>query len=75
VSFNRFCSTGIAGPASAKGDIPRPASLITPEWRIEEALTLRLAECGSAVEFGTALDSFEQSDEGVSAVVVKGGEA
>ena len=36
---------------------------------------LRLAECGGAVEFGTALDSFEQSDEGVSAVVVKGGEA
>ena len=29
-------------------DIPYPASLITPEWRIEEALRLRLAErlCG-----------------------------
>ena len=56
-------------------DIPYRASLITPEWRIEEALRLRLAELGGAVEFGTALGGFEQSDEGVSAVVVKGGEA
>jgi 2-polyprenyl-6-methoxyphenol hydroxylase-like FAD-dependent oxidoreductase len=56
-------------------DIPYSASLITPEWRIEEALRLRLAELGGAVEFGTALGGFEQSDEGVSAVVVKGGEA
>ena len=56
-------------------DIPYTASLITPEWRIEEALRLRLAEFGGAVEFGTALGSFEQSDEAVSAVVVKGGEA
>ncbi|GAB2835142.1 FAD-dependent oxidoreductase [Actinoallomurus bryophytorum] len=55
--------------------IPYPASLITPEWRIEEALRLRLAELGGAVEFGTSLGGFEQSDEGVSAVVVKGGEA
>jgi 2-polyprenyl-6-methoxyphenol hydroxylase-like FAD-dependent oxidoreductase len=56
-------------------DIPYPASLITPQWRVEEALRLRLAEFGGAVEFGTALGSFEQSDEGVSAVVVRGGEA
>jgi 2-polyprenyl-6-methoxyphenol hydroxylase-like FAD-dependent oxidoreductase len=56
-------------------DIPYPAVLITPQWRIEEALRLRLAELGGAVEFGTVLSSFEQSDEGVSAVVVKGGEA
>jgi 2-polyprenyl-6-methoxyphenol hydroxylase-like FAD-dependent oxidoreductase len=56
-------------------DIPYAASLIMPEWRIEEALRLRLAKLGGAVEFGTALDSFEQSHDGVSAVVVKGGEA
>ncbi|MCG5468895.1 FAD-dependent oxidoreductase [Micromonospora sp. LAH09] len=55
-------------------DVPYPASLITPEWRVEEALRLRLAELGGTVEFGTALHSFEQSDEGVSAVVVSGGE-
>jgi 2-polyprenyl-6-methoxyphenol hydroxylase-like FAD-dependent oxidoreductase len=57
-----------------RSDIPYPASLITPQWRVEEALRLQLAELGGAVEFGTALGSFEQSDEGVSAVVVKGGE-
>jgi 2-polyprenyl-6-methoxyphenol hydroxylase-like FAD-dependent oxidoreductase len=56
-------------------DIPYPASLITPQWRTEEALRLRLAEFGGAVEFGTALISFEQSEEGVSAVVARGGEA
>jgi len=55
-------------------DIPYAASLITPEWRTEEALRLRLAELGGAVEFGTALVRFEQSDESVSAVVVKGEE-
>ncbi|VVJ18030.1 Putative monooxygenase STM1546 [Amycolatopsis camponoti] len=56
-------------------DIPYPASLITPEWRVEEALRLRLAELGGAVEFGTALDGFDQSHEGVSAVLVADGVA
>ncbi|XXX69060.1 FAD-dependent oxidoreductase [Sorangium sp. So ce128] len=67
---------GGAIPEALKGrsDIPYPASLITPQWRTEEALRLRLAELGGSVEFGAALASFEQSGEGVSAVVVKGGE-
>jgi 2-polyprenyl-6-methoxyphenol hydroxylase-like FAD-dependent oxidoreductase len=50
-------------------DIPYPTSLITPEWRTEEALRLRLAEFGGAVEFGKSLRGFEQSEEGVTAVV------
>ncbi len=54
-------------------DIPYPASLITPQWRTEEALRLRRAELGGAVEFGAALVGFEQSDEEVSAAVVKDG--
>ncbi|MGA5300651.1 FAD-dependent oxidoreductase [Nucisporomicrobium flavum] len=54
-------------------DIPYPASLITPEWRIEEALRLRLAELGGAVEFGVALTGFDQSGGGVSATVVQDG--
>ena len=54
-------------------DIPYPASLITPEWRIEEALRLRLAELGGEVEFGTTLEGFEQSDEAVSAVIRQDG--
>jgi 2-polyprenyl-6-methoxyphenol hydroxylase-like FAD-dependent oxidoreductase len=68
---------GGAEPEALKGrpDIPYTTSLITPEWRIEEALRLRLAEFGGAVEFGTALVSFEQTGEAVSAVVVKGGES
>ncbi|MFI5586173.1 FAD-dependent oxidoreductase [Amycolatopsis sp. NPDC051758] len=59
---------------SNRPDIPYPASLITPEWRVEETLRLRLAEFGGAVEFGTALGCFEQSDDSVSALVVKDGE-
>ncbi|SPL87834.1 putative monooxygenase [[Actinomadura] parvosata subsp. kistnae] len=61
------------GTAVARPDVPYPASLITPEWRVEEALRVRLAELGGAVEFGTALGGFEQLEEGVAAVVVKGG--
>lgn len=61
-------------PLSKRPDIPYPVTLITPEWRIEEALRMRLAELGGAVEFGFALESFEQSSEHISAVVVKGGE-
>jgi 2-polyprenyl-6-methoxyphenol hydroxylase-like FAD-dependent oxidoreductase len=66
-----------AEPPELKGrpDIPYAASLITPEWRTEEALRLRLAEFGGAVEFGTTLSGFEQSEQGVSAVVVKDGES
>jgi 2-polyprenyl-6-methoxyphenol hydroxylase-like FAD-dependent oxidoreductase len=66
---------GGAEPSGGRPGIPYPASLITPEWRTEEALRLRLAELGGAVEFGTALDRFEQSDESVSAVITRGGEA
>ncbi|MGW4196502.1 FAD-dependent oxidoreductase [Streptomyces sp. NPDC005004] len=53
-------------------DIPYAASLITPEWRVEEALRLRLAELGGAVEFGTSLVGFDQSEDGVSARVAVG---
>jgi hypothetical protein len=54
-------------------ELPYTTSLITPEWRTEEALRSRLADFGGAVEFGTGLTSFEQSEEGVSAVVVRAG--
>jgi len=56
-------------------DIPYTTSLITPQWRVEEALRLRLTELGGAVEFGSVLQSFEPSGDGVSALVVEGGVA
>ena len=62
-------------PLQHRPDIPYPASLITPEWRIEEALRLRLAELGGVVEFGATLVGFEQFDRGVAAVISKGGES
>jgi 2-polyprenyl-6-methoxyphenol hydroxylase-like FAD-dependent oxidoreductase len=68
---------GGAEPEELKNrpDIPYTTSLITPEWRTEEALRLRLAELGGAVEYGTTLDRFKQTGEGVSAVLVKDGQA
>jgi 2-polyprenyl-6-methoxyphenol hydroxylase-like FAD-dependent oxidoreductase len=68
---------GGAVPASLlhRPDIPYPASLITPEWRIEETLRLRLAELGGTVEFGTALAGFTQTGEAVLATVVRDGRA
>ncbi|UQU63111.1 FAD-dependent oxidoreductase [Couchioplanes caeruleus] len=63
----------VPGDLAGRPDIPYPASLITPEWRVEEALRLRLAELGGAVQFGTALTGFEQSGDGVSAAVVQDG--
>ncbi len=55
-------------------DIPYSATLITPEWRIEEALRGRLGELGGRVDFGTALASLEQTDERVSATLTTNGE-
>lgn len=49
-------------PLPARPDVPYLASLITPEWRTEEALRLLLADLGGAVEFGTALSTFAQSE-------------
>ena len=54
-------------------DVPYSATLIRPEWRVEKALRLQLVELGGTVEFGTAFRSFDQADEGVAALVVKGG--
>jgi 2-polyprenyl-6-methoxyphenol hydroxylase-like FAD-dependent oxidoreductase len=56
-------------------DIPYAASLITPQWRVEEALRRRLEELGGAVEFGTALVGFTQTDDGVTAEIVTDGTA
>ncbi|UKD51395.1 FAD-dependent oxidoreductase [Amycolatopsis sp. FU40] len=61
------------GPAyEERPDVPYPASVITPQWRVEETLGLRLTELGGAVEFGTALESFDQSADAVTAVLRTG---
>ena len=66
---------GGAAPASLSNrpDIPYAASLTTPEWRVEEALRLLLADHGGAVEFGTSLLTVDQSEQAVSATVVRQG--
>jgi len=62
-------------PASLlnRSDIPYPASVITPEWRVESALRALLDELGGAVRFGTRLDSFLASSGDVVATVVDAG--
>ena len=44
---------GGAEPESLKNrpDIPHTTSLVTPQWRVEEVLRLRLGELGGSVEF------------------------
>ncbi|MFG1926416.1 FAD-dependent oxidoreductase [Cryptosporangium sp. NPDC048952] len=73
--FDGRVTRGGAVPASLldRPDIPYPASLITPEWRTEEALRARLTELGGVIEFGTTLAGFEQSGRTVSAEIVKDG--
>src|SRR4051812_19709206 len=63
---------GGAATLGSRPDIPYLASMITPEWWVEEALRLRLADLGGHVEFGTTLSSFTQSTDDVSAVLAMG---
>ncbi|QAY61724.1 3-(3-hydroxyphenyl)propionate hydroxylase [Microbacterium protaetiae] len=58
-------------PESLRGrsDIPYPASLITPEWRVEEALRELLAQLGGSVEFGTPLVALAQEEGAVTATL------
>ena len=64
----------VPGTLLDRPDIPYPASVTTPQWRVEDALRRRLAELGGAVEFDTALVGLEQSDGAVTAVVTTGGD-
>src|SRR6201994_3524340 len=54
-------------------DIPYTTSLITPEWRTEEALRLRLADLGGSGEFGTTLDPLPPTHQGGVGGTGKGG--
>lgn len=56
-----------------RSDIPYPASVITPEWRVEEALRNLLRELGSGVRFGTTLDSYSTEEQNVTATVTRAG--
>ena len=64
----------IGGTASLAPDpgTPYPATLITPQWRIEEALRDKLSELGGHVSFGAELVALEQSDNRVLATVAEG---
>lgn len=53
-------------------DAPYVAALLTPQWRVEEALRARLSELGGAVEFGVSLVGYEQDHDGVTAQLDSG---
>src|SRR6266702_8846018 len=50
-------------------DIPYPAGLMIPQWRVEQTLRERLADFGVAVELGAELRDFSQHTGGVTATV------
>lgn len=52
---------------------PYVRGLLVAQWNVERVLRERLAEWGTAVEFGTELTGFEQTADGVS-VTTAGGE-
>jgi 2-polyprenyl-6-methoxyphenol hydroxylase-like FAD-dependent oxidoreductase len=57
----------------ARPDAPYLTSLITPQWRVEEALRAFLAGLGVAVEFGVELTGFAQDEDGVTAELAGAG--
>jgi 2-polyprenyl-6-methoxyphenol hydroxylase-like FAD-dependent oxidoreductase len=67
-----FVMAGVDVPAPTP-DVPYTSTLITPEWRVEETLRLRLEELGGSVSFGTALQGFTQTADGVTATIVADG--
>jgi 2-polyprenyl-6-methoxyphenol hydroxylase-like FAD-dependent oxidoreductase len=48
-------------------DAPYPAPLMTPQWRVEEALRDRLRQLNASVAFGEALTRLTQDEDGVAA--------
>ncbi len=50
-------------------DVPYPTGLLIPQWRVEQILRDRLADCGVAVELGTELRDFSQHTDGVTATI------
>jgi 2-polyprenyl-6-methoxyphenol hydroxylase-like FAD-dependent oxidoreductase len=50
-------------------DIPYPADLLIPQWRVEQILRDRLADFGVAVELDTELRSLSQQAGEVTAVI------
>jgi 2-polyprenyl-6-methoxyphenol hydroxylase-like FAD-dependent oxidoreductase len=72
----RFCDAtgkyhvqGMYETQPSRPDAPYLLPLLTPQWRVEEALRAKLDELGGRVEFGTELTGFSQDADGVTAQV------
>jgi 2-polyprenyl-6-methoxyphenol hydroxylase-like FAD-dependent oxidoreductase len=66
---------GAGEPQPFNSDTPYQSSLLTPQWRIEEALRDRLEQLGGRVEYGTELTGFTQAETAVSAILACGDDA
>jgi 2-polyprenyl-6-methoxyphenol hydroxylase-like FAD-dependent oxidoreductase len=51
----------------SRPDAPYLAPLITPQWRVEEALRNKLEQLGTRVEFGVELTGLAQDKDGLTA--------
>jgi 2-polyprenyl-6-methoxyphenol hydroxylase-like FAD-dependent oxidoreductase len=56
-------------PPAPRPDRPYQQPLITPQWRVEEALRHALEKAGAHVDFGCELTGFTQDEHGVCADV------
>jgi 2-polyprenyl-6-methoxyphenol hydroxylase-like FAD-dependent oxidoreductase len=66
---------GLSEHAPTRPDAPYLTTLITPQWRVEEALRATLAGFGVAVEFGVELTGFAQDEDGVTVELAGAGPA
>ncbi len=57
------------GEVQATPDVPYPATVLIPQWRVEQILRDRLAEFGVQVERGRELVEFSQTGSSVTATV------
>lgn len=59
-------------PGAPTPGTPYPSSVVTPEWRVEEALRGRLEALGGSVTFNVQLSELTQSDTHVTATTSTG---
>lgn len=57
--------------AASSPDVPYPATVIIPQWRVEEALRDRLHALGGHISFRTELVSFRDEDDRVVAKLIQ----
>jgi 2-polyprenyl-6-methoxyphenol hydroxylase-like FAD-dependent oxidoreductase len=63
----QWLDRGLSAAREPRPDAPFARALITPQWRVEQALRHRLEELGGRVEYGVELESLSQDPDAVTA--------